>query len=137
MSRSPSSPTDGRAIARVSAPCSYERKTRSAHSLQPFAFARREAGMSNVVYGLCALTSLVCALLLLRSYLASRTRLLLWSTVCFAGLFANNVLLVIDANVPDEVLDLSLARAATALASVLALLVGLIWNASRDRGESR
>jgi hypothetical protein len=85
--------------------------------------------MANVVYVLCALTSLVCAVLLVRSFRANRTKLLLWSSVCFAGLFVNNVLLVIDTNVPNDVLDLSIARAATALASVLALLVGLIWNA--------
>jgi hypothetical protein len=85
--------------------------------------------MANAVYILCALTSLVCAVLLVRSFRANRTRLLLWSSVCFAGLFVNNVLLVIDANVPNDVLDLGLARVLTALVSVLALLVGLIWNA--------
>ena len=83
--------------------------------------------MANAVYVLCALTSLVCTVLLARSWRANRTRLLLWSTVCFAGLVVNNVLLVIDTNV--EGVDLSIARAATALASILALLVGLIWNA--------
>ena len=48
------------------------------------------------VYALCALTSLVCAWLLLRAYQRQRTRLLLWSSVSFAGLALNNVLLFID-----------------------------------------
>ena len=34
--------------------------------------------MATLVYALCALTSLACAVLLLRGYLSSRARLLLW-----------------------------------------------------------
>ena len=37
------------------------------------------------VYALCALTSLVCAWLLLRAYQRQRTRLLLWSSVSSPG----------------------------------------------------
>jgi hypothetical protein len=83
--------------------------------------------MAAAVYVLCALTSLACAVLLLRSYARRRVRLLLWSGLCFAGLTANNVLLFVDLVIIPEH-DLSLARNLTALASALLLLFGLIWD---------
>jgi hypothetical protein len=82
--------------------------------------------MATVVYALCALTSLACAVLLLRGYLRSRARLLLWSGLCFAGLAANNVLLLIDKRVVPT-MDLSLWRSLPALAGVVVLLYGLVW----------
>ena len=42
--------------------------------------------MSEIVYLLCAATSALCAALLVRSYRRSRSRLLLWSCLCFVGL---------------------------------------------------
>jgi hypothetical protein len=82
--------------------------------------------MAELVYLLCAATSFVCAALLLRSYLRSRARLLFWSTLCFFGLAINNILLFVDlAMVPD--LDLSLWRSGVALAGIMLLLVGLVW----------
>ena len=82
--------------------------------------------MATLVYALCALTSLACAVLLLRGYRASRARLLLWSGLCFAGLALNNVLLLIDKRVVPT-LDLSLWRTLPALAGVALLLYGLVW----------
>jgi hypothetical protein len=82
--------------------------------------------MATLVYALCALTSLACAVLLLRGYASSRARLLLWSGLCFAGLAANNVLLLIDKRVVPTV-DLSLWRSLPALAGVALLLYGLVW----------
>ena len=82
--------------------------------------------MATLVYALCALTSLACAVLLLRGYASSRARLLLWSGLCFAGLAANNVLLLIDKSVAPAV-DLSLWRTLPALAGVALLLYGLVW----------
>jgi hypothetical protein len=84
--------------------------------------------MAEAVYLLCAATSLGCAVLLLRSYAASKTRLLLWSGLCFVGLFLNNALLFVDLVVVPEV-DLSYLRNATGLAALLLLIYGLIWNA--------
>ena len=84
--------------------------------------------MATLVYGLCALTSLACAVLLLRGYASSRARLLLWSGLCFAGLAANNVLLLIDKSLTPTV-DLSLWRSLPALAGVALLLYGLVWEA--------
>lgn len=82
--------------------------------------------MATLVYALCALTSLACAVLLLRGYASTRARLLLWSGLCFAGLAANNVLLLIDKRVVPTV-DLSMWRSLPALAGVALLLYGLVW----------
>ena len=85
--------------------------------------------MAEVVYVMCALTSLACAVLLARGYLRSRSRLLLWSSLCFLGLAANNVLLFVDlVVVPSS--DLSLLRVGTALAGVAVLVYGLVWDAT-------
>ena len=83
--------------------------------------------MAAIIYSLCALTALGCALLLLRGYRRSRYRLLLWSGLCFAGLTANNLLLVIDKVALPEV-DLSIWRTAVALVAMTILLFGLIWD---------
>jgi hypothetical protein len=82
--------------------------------------------MAEAVYVLCALTSLFCAGLLIRSYRAQRTRLLLWSSLCFIGLALNNALLVVDLIIVPQV-DLSLLRTAVAVVAMFLLLVGLIW----------
>jgi Family of unknown function (DUF5985) len=84
--------------------------------------------MASTIYGLCALTALLCAWLLLQAYMRSRYRLLLWSGLCFAGLTLNNLLLVLD-KVIFPLGDLSLLRTMTALAAMLVLLYGLIWDA--------
>lgn len=52
--------------------------------------------MAEAVYLLCAVTSLVCAGLLVRSYRRSRMKLILWTSLCFMGLAVNNVLLFVD-----------------------------------------
>ena len=83
--------------------------------------------MAEAVYLLCALTSLLCAVLLFRSYRSQRSRLLMWSTLCFAGLAINNVLLFIDLVLVRDAIDLSLARSGTALVAVMLLLIGLVW----------
>jgi hypothetical protein len=81
--------------------------------------------MAEAVYLLCALTSFVCAVLLLRGYRASRTPLLFWSCLCFVGLALNNVLLFVDLVVVPE-FDLRVLRAGTALASLALLVYGLV-----------
>ena len=79
-----------------------------------------------VAYVLCAITSVACAALLVRSYLQARVRLLLWSALCFVGLAVNNVLLVVDRQLFPDV-DLSILRDASGLIAVGILLFGLIW----------
>ena len=83
--------------------------------------------MATAIYILISLTALLCTFLLLRAYLRSRYRLLLWSGVCFAGLTLNNVLLVLDKIVLPTV-DLSTWRTAVALAAMAVLLYGMIWD---------
>ncbi len=82
--------------------------------------------MSELVYMLCALTCLVCTVLLGRGFQRSRQRLLLWSTLCFIGLFINNGLTIVDLMVvPDA--DLRWLRSATGGLSVGVLAFGLVW----------
>jgi hypothetical protein len=83
--------------------------------------------MAEAVYLLCALTSLGCALALLRMYVRRGTRILLWSCLCFVGLAANNIVLFVDL-VVVPMRDLSLVRAAIAAGATLILAVGLIWD---------
>ncbi len=86
--------------------------------------------MATAVYLLSALISLACAALLLRSFAQTRTALLLWAGICFLGLTLNNALLFVDKVVVTDV-DLSLWRAIPALAGMLALVLGLLWEESR------
>jgi hypothetical protein len=83
--------------------------------------------MAELVYLLCALTSFACAALLIRSYFKARTGLLLWSSLCFVGLAANNALLFVDLVLIGPDIDLSILRAVIALGAMLVLLYGLIW----------
>jgi hypothetical protein len=83
--------------------------------------------MATVIYSLCALTSIMCLLLLWRSWLASGARLLFWSALCFGALSVNNVLLVLDRVVFPVEVDLAVPRLVAALIAVLLLLFGLIW----------
>ena len=82
--------------------------------------------LEGVVYVLCAATALACALLLLRGYRRSRTRLLLWCGLCFLALAAENVVLFLDLVVFPDLYLLPLRRS-FALVGVAALLYGLIW----------
>jgi hypothetical protein len=84
--------------------------------------------MAVIVYALCAITSLACALLLLRGYRQSGVRLLLWSGLCFCGLALNNLLLLVDTQVVPEI-DLSTVRTLPAVVGLMLLLYGLIWEA--------
>lgn len=83
--------------------------------------------MAKIVYLLCALTSMICAFLLLRNYFRSGARLLLWGGLCFASLAAGNVLLFIDLGILPATIDLSPYRDGVILAGLLLLLYGLIW----------
>ena len=79
----------------------------------------------TAVYILCFLTSATCAWLLGRSYLANRTPLLLWSSICFIFLALNNLALVLDMVVLPTY-DLRMARLVLALAAVASLIWGFV-----------
>ena len=82
--------------------------------------------MGAAAYVLVTLTSLLCAVLLLRGYFNGRKRLLLWSGICFLGLTVSNALLIVDlVYVPD--VDFYRWRLGTAAAAMLCLLYGLVW----------
>jgi hypothetical protein len=81
--------------------------------------------MNLVIYGLCATTALICTLLMIRAYLISRYRLLLWSSWCFAGLTLNNVILMFDKIVFGN--DLLTLRLVVALLALLPLVYGLVF----------
>ena len=83
--------------------------------------------MAEAIYLLCAATSVTCATLLLRAFLHYRTRLLLWSSLCFLLLALNNSLLFVDLIIVPYTIDLSIWRSVTALAGIGLLLFGLIW----------
>jgi hypothetical protein len=81
-----------------------------------------------LVYLLCLLTCVTCAGLLIRSWLKTRTRLLLWTAISFVFLALNNAFLFADAILlPDY--DLSAFRLLAALTGVSILVFGLVWEA--------
>ena len=84
--------------------------------------------MPTAVYILCALTSLACAVLLLRGYAQRGARLLLWSGLGFVGITLGNVMLVTDLVLLPE-RDLSLLRSLPVLAGLMVLIYGLVWDA--------
>jgi hypothetical protein len=84
--------------------------------------------MPELVYFLCAAASLVCAMLLLRKYRQTRVRLLFWSSACFIGFAANNILLFVDLAILPEAIDFSVVRNGMSLLATLLLLYGMIWD---------
>lgn len=84
--------------------------------------------LREAVYLLCLATSAACAALLIRSYLRSHVRLLLWSSVCFALLALNNLFVFIDL-IMLPAIDLLLLRKFASLAAIGVLLFAFIWEA--------
>jgi hypothetical protein len=82
--------------------------------------------MAEVVYVLCALTSIICALLLFRGFRRTGTRLLFWSAWSFVWLALNNLLLFVHL-ILVPTMDLGILRAATAFIGLMVLVFGLIW----------
>ncbi len=81
--------------------------------------------MAAAIYILCSLTALACFGLLLRAWRRTRAAFLFWCALCFAGLAANNVMLVIDKLVLPDV-SLALPRVLLALVATLLLVYGLV-----------
>lgn len=82
--------------------------------------------MPALVYSLCFLTSAICAGLLLRAYLKTRTRLLLWSALAFVCLAVNNFFVLGDTVLfPD--INLLPLRYVAALSAACVLIYGFIW----------
>jgi hypothetical protein len=79
-----------------------------------------------IVYLLCLITSVGCALALTVAWRRTRAPLLLWSALCFGFLALNNLLLFLDMVVVLQG-DLYVARQAAGLAAICVLLYGFIW----------
>ena len=86
--------------------------------------------MAEIVYALCALTSVACAAMLARGYRRGWSPLLFWAGACFGMLAVNNIILLVDLTMTPPDVDLRVLRALTALAGPLILLWGLIWEAT-------
>lgn len=90
--------------------------------------------MAATVYILCALTSLACSFMLWRGFSQSRARFLMWSSLCFATLAINNVLLFVDRVVLTDTTgfwgtSFQNWRSGIALVGLALLIYGLIWDA--------
>lgn len=83
--------------------------------------------MAAALYIATCLTTLLCAILLLRAYARVRRRLLLWSGLCFVGLTVSNFLVFTDLVVLPAGPDLYTYRLASAVVAMALLLYGLIW----------
>ena len=83
--------------------------------------------MGPAVYVLGILTTLACAILLLRGFARTRKRLLVWSGFCFVGLTISNILRFLDLVVFPEV-DLYLWRLLAGTVAMVLLVYGLIWD---------
>jgi hypothetical protein len=87
--------------------------------------------IAELVYLLCALTSIACGVMLFLGYRRTRARFLLWSSLCFLGLMINNVMLFLD---KDKIVFTNIdfaqpLRGLPALAGLMLLIYGLIWDA--------
>lgn len=89
------------------------------------------AALPGLVYLLCFLTAALCAVLLVRRYMAAPTPILLWSAACFVFLALSNLLVVVDRLVLPEV-SLRTPRLVLELIAVSLLLYGFIWEAEKD-----
>jgi hypothetical protein len=87
------------------------------------------SNLEVIIYLLCVITSLLCAYLLARAYRRGKTRLLVWSALCFALLAVNNLVLAADVLLLPDI-DLSILQLLTSLSAVCVLLCGFIWEVS-------
>jgi hypothetical protein len=83
--------------------------------------------MEGFVYILCAVTALLCAVLLFRGYRRTKTRLLLVCGLFFLSLTLENVIVFIDVVMVPHI-DLFMIRGSVALIGMIVLLAGLIWD---------
>jgi hypothetical protein len=88
--------------------------------------------MSLFVYALCALTSFVCCVLLLRQHYRRPQRLLFHSAVAFFCFALANILLFVDVIVVPQA-DLRLWRNLINLFGVIFFLVVLIVGDGKER----
>lgn len=83
--------------------------------------------MAQIIYGLCAMTSALCAWLLLHAYRRTDYRLLFWCGLFFIISTFNNLLLVVDKLIFPVEVDLSVPRYLVALVALGILFRGVIF----------
>ena len=93
--------------------------------------------IGTVVYVLCTVTSMVCAVLLWRGFRRTQLRLLFWSAICFMILAIAHALLFVDLAVFPGVtvmvlpgVDLLAARSLLTFVALLVLLYGLVFESN-------
>lgn len=79
------------------------------------------------VYLLCAITSLICMLLLTFQFVRTRSKLVFWSALCFVGLAVNNALLFVDLVILPATTDLQIPRLIAAGIGTAVMLIAFIW----------
>jgi hypothetical protein len=82
--------------------------------------------ISSLIYLLCALTSLLCTYLLIRSYKRSKSPLIFWTSIFFITSAVSNILLFVDYVIVPSV-DFSLVRTVLLLAGISMLVYGLVF----------
>lgn len=88
--------------------------------------------MALAVYVLCAVTSIVCTILLLRSWTSTKSRLLFWSSLCFLGLAVDNSLMFYDLVIIPQI-DISVYRNFATLLGLSCLMYGLVMETGGNR----
>lgn len=82
--------------------------------------------MAIIAYSLCTFAALASALMLMRGYMRTGFRLLLWSSLCFFGLTISNAMIFVDLiTLPD--VNLHGVRLGLGLTSMMLLIYGLVW----------
>ena len=81
----------------------------------------------TMVYLLCFATSVMCAVLLGRSFRRVRARMLFWSAVCFGLLAVVNFIVILDMIVFPEI-EFRPYRLWLTLLAISVLLFGFIWD---------
>lgn len=82
--------------------------------------------MAAIVYILCAITSLVCAIMLFKAFQRNKFRLLFWSCLGFTGFAVNNILLFIDVIVFPDVTYIIYFRTIPAVIGMIVMIYGLV-----------
>ena len=82
--------------------------------------------MAAVVYLLCALTSLLCAIMLFKAFTKSKFRLLFWSSMGFTGFAMSNVLLFLDVVIFPDVTFIINFRTIPAVIGMIVMIYGLV-----------
>ncbi len=82
--------------------------------------------MNAALYILQGLTTLLCAVLLLRAFARVRRKLLLWSGLCFAGLTVSTLIKIADLVIFLQS-DLYTYRVGSAAVAMMLLMYGLVW----------